>query len=131
MDFLKTVTGKVVSGVVGLVVIIAAISWWRMDAATKRMLLSGTGKIVGWLGIVIVVPWATFFVVGWVGKMRSNRAGAVLVFTYTALEAMLLAYLFDWRMPGVTAWTFFTLGALVAGVYNLLVCDWLAEKLEG
>jgi hypothetical protein len=131
MDFLKTVTGKVVGGIVGLVVIIAAISWWRMDPATKQMLLSGTGKIVSWLGIVLVAPWATFFAIAWVGRMRSNRAGAILVFTYTALEVMLLAYLFNWRMPGATAWTFFTLGALVAAVYNLLVCDWLAEKLEG
>ena len=131
MDFLKTVTGKVVGGIVGLVVIIAAISWWRMDPATKQMLLSGTGKIVSWLGIVLVAPWATFFTIAWVGRMRSNRAGGILVFTYTALEVMLLAYLFNWKMPGATALTFFTLGALFAAVYNLLVCDWLAEKLEG
>ena len=131
MDFLKTVTGKVVGGIVGLVVIIAALSWWRMDVATRHMLLSGTGKIVSWFGIVIVAPWATFFVVSWVARMRSNRAGAAMVFAYTALEAILLAYLFNWRMPGATAWTFFTLGTLLAAVYNLLTCDWLAEKLEG
>lgn len=129
MDFLKTVTGKVVSGIVGLVVIIAAISWWRMDSATKDMLLSGTGKIVSWLGIVILFPWATFFVSGWVGRMRSNGASAALVFVYTALEATLLLWLFDWRLPGPTAWTFFVVGALVAGVYNLLTCDWIAEKM--
>ena len=44
MDFLKTMTGKVVSGLVGLAVIAAGISWWQMDPATRQMLVSGTGK---------------------------------------------------------------------------------------
>jgi hypothetical protein len=129
MDFLKTVTGKVISGVCGLVVVIAGISWWRMDPATKHMLLSGTGKIVSWGGVVLLVPWATFFLIGWVGRRDSNAAGAALVLGYTALEAMMLAWLFDWRLPGPTAWSFFAVGALVAGVYNLLACDWIAEKV--
>ena len=129
MDFLKTVTGKVVSGICGLVVVIAGLSWWRMDAATKQMLLSGTGKIVSWFGVVLLVPWATFFLIGWVGRRDNNAAGAALVLGYTALEALMLAWLFDWHMPGATAWSFFAVGALVAGVYNLLACDWIAEKV--
>jgi hypothetical protein len=129
MDFLKTVTGKIVSGIVGLVVVVTGISWWRMDPETKHMLLSGTGKIVSWFGIVLLAPWATFFIVTWVAKMDKNAAGAVLVFVYTVIEALLLAWLFSWSMPGPTAWSFFAVGTLVAGVYNLLVCDWIAEKL--
>jgi ABC-type spermidine/putrescine transport system permease subunit II len=130
MDFLKTVTGKVVSGIATLVVVIAGISWWRMDPATKQMLLGGTGKIVSWLGIVMLVPWATFFLSGRIAKMDSNAASAALVLGYTALEATLLLWLFDWSLPGPTAWTFFAVGSLVAGVYNLLVCDWIAEKVS-
>jgi len=129
MDFLKTVTGKVVSGIAGLVIVLAGISWWRMDAKTKDMLLSGTGKIVSWFGVVILIPWATFFIIGWVARMEKNAAGAILVFGYTALEALFLAWLFGWHFPGTTAWSFFAVGTLVAGVYNLLVCDWIAEKV--
>jgi hypothetical protein len=131
MDFLKTVTGKVVSGIVGLVVVIAGISWWRTDPRTKDMLLSGSGKILSWLGIVALLPWATFMFVGWVGRQRSNAAGAMLVFGYTLAEALLLLWLFGWSLPGPTAWTFFAVGALVAGVYSLLLCDWIAERMEG
>src|SRR5262245_28075874 len=79
MEFLKTITGKVVAGFVGLAVIAGGISWWQMDPDTRGMLVSGTGKIVGWLLLVLVVPWATFFVIGRIGKMESNLAGAVLV----------------------------------------------------
>jgi FtsH-binding integral membrane protein len=129
MDLLKTVTGKVVAGAVALAVVAAGISWWRMDDATRQMLLSGTGKIVSWLFIVLLVPWATFFVTTWVAKRESNAAGAALVAGYTLLEALLLAWLFNWTVPGATAWTFLVVGALFAGVYNLLACDWIAERL--
>jgi len=129
MEFLKTMTGKVVGGIVSLVVLIAGISWWRMDDGTKHWLLAGTGRIVSWFGILLLVPWATFFIISWVAKMDKNAAGAVLVFTYTLIESLILLWLFDWRLPGATGWSFFVVGALVAGVYNLLVCDWIAEKL--
>jgi hypothetical protein len=130
MDFLKTVTGKVISGIAALVVVLAGISWWRMDPATKSMLLRGTGRIVSWGFVVMLVPWATFFVIGWVAKMSTNTAGAILVAAYTLLEVLFLAWLFEWRLPGPTAWSFFVVGGLAAGVYNLLVCDWIAEKFE-
>jgi hypothetical protein len=130
MDLLKTVTGKVVAGAVTLAVVAAGISWWQMDESTRQMLLSGTGKIVSWLLIVLLVPWATFFLTSWVAKRESNAAGAALVGGYTVLEALLLAKLFDWNVRTPTAWTFLVVGALFAAVYNLLVCDWLAEKLQ-
>jgi FtsH-binding integral membrane protein len=129
MDLLKSVTGKVVAGAVGLAVVAGGISWWRMDDATRQMLVTGTGRIVSWMGIVLLLPWATFFVTGWVARRESNAAGAALVAAYTLVEALLLAWLFHWQIPGATAWTFLIVGTLFAGVYNLLTCDWIAEKL--
>jgi hypothetical protein len=130
MDFLKTVTGKVVSGIVALAVILAVISWWRMDDETKQRLLSGTGKIVAWFGVMLVLPWALFFVAGWVGRLESNLASGTFVVLLTALDATLLAWLFDWSLPGPTAWAFFVAATLLAGVYNLFTCDWIAEKVS-
>ena len=129
MDLLKTVTGKVVAGAVTLAVLAAGISWWQMDPATRQMLLSGTGKIVSWFAILLLLPWATFFVTTWVAKLESNAAGAAMVAAYTLVEAVLLAWLFNWHVNGATAWTFLVAGTLLAGVYNLLACDWIAEKL--
>ena len=130
MDLLKTVTGKVVAGAVTLAVVAAGISWWQMDPATRQMLLSGTGRIVSWFGIMLLLPWATFFVTTWVAKLESNAAGAAMVAAYTLFEAVLLGWLFNWHVNGATAWTFLVAGTLLAGVYNLLVCDWLAERLS-
>jgi FtsH-binding integral membrane protein len=129
MELLKTVTAKVVSGAVALAVVAAGISWWRMDDANRQMVLGGTGKIVAWVGVVLVLPWVTFFVIGRVAKAESNLAGGALVMAYTLLEVVLLGWLFEWSMPGPTGWTFFVVGALVAAAYNLFACDWIAEKV--
>jgi hypothetical protein len=130
MDLLKSLTGKIVAGAVALTVVAGGISWWRMDEATRQMLLGGTGRIVAWLGVVLVVPWVTFFVIARVAKMESNAAGATLVLAYTILEVALLGWLFGWAMPGPTAWTFFAVGGLFAAAYNLFACDWIAEKVS-
>lgn len=130
MDFLKTISGKVVGGLVSLAVVTAGISWWRMDETTKHTLLTNLGRIFSWGGIVLLIPWATFFVIGWVAKFESNLAGGALVLIYTLLEALLLAWLFHWTIPGASAKTFFAVGTLLSAVYNVLTCDWLAEKLE-
>lgn len=129
MEFLKTVGGKIVGGIVALAVVAAAISWWRMDPAARQHILSNTGKIASWFGVVLFLPWATFFVIGRVGRFDSNLAGAALVVGYTALEMLLLAWLFGWSIQGATQWTFMVFGGLLAAVYNLFTCDWIAEKV--
>jgi hypothetical protein len=131
MDFLKSVTGKIISAALVLAVIAAGISWWQMEPQTREMLLRGTGRILGWLGVVLILPWATFFVIGKVARRDSNAAGALLVGTYTLVEIVLLVWLFDWRVGGATAWTFVAVGALFAAVYNLFTCDWIAERIAG
>src|SRR4051812_3394448 len=123
MEYLKTVTGKIISAALALAVVAGAISWWRMDTATRQMLLGGTGRIFSWLGVVLLLPWATFFLIGKIGKLDSNAAGAVLVAAYTLLETILLAWLFRWNISGATAWSFLIMSALVSGVYNLFTCD--------
>ena len=128
MEFLKTIGGKVITGLVALAVIAGGISWYEMDPGTRHQIVAGTGRILGWLGVVIVVPWATFFVIGSVARRESNMAGALLVLGYTVIEAVLLAWLFSWGIRGATAVTFFCAGVLIAGAYNLFACDWIAEK---
>jgi hypothetical protein len=130
MDFLKSAGGKILSGLVALAVLAAAISWWRSSPAERDAAIAGTERMAAWCGIVLVVPWASFFLIAWVARFQRNDAGAVLVLAITAAEMALLAGLFQWSIHGTLAWSGFVLGGLVAGVYNLLTCDWLAEKLE-
>lgn len=129
MELLKSLTGRIVSAALALAVIAGGISWWMMEPATRQMLLSGTGRIVAWLLGVLLLPWATFFVIGWAARRQHNAAGAALVTAYTLLEGAVLLWLFGWALPGGTAWTFAAVGVLFAAVYNLFACDWIAEKV--
>lgn len=129
MELLKSIGGKVITGMVALAVIAGAVSWFEMDPNTRHQIVSGTGRIVAWLGIMLVVPWATFFLIGMVARLESNLAGGFLVFAYTAIEATLLAWLFGWSLNGPTAVAFFCAAVLLAAAYNLLACDWIAEKV--
>src|SRR4051812_102250 len=129
MDFLKTITGKAITGFVVLAVIAGGISWWSMPTETRQGVLSSTGKILSWLGIVLFLPWVSFMLIGKVAKLDNNTAGAALVAGYTIVETIVLLWLFNWQMPNATAWTAVVVGGLFAGAYNLFTCDWIAEKV--
>jgi hypothetical protein len=129
VDFLKTITGKLITGFVVLGVIAGSISWFQTDPQTRQMLLSGTGRILSWLGIVLFFPWVSFLLISKIAKMDSNLAGGLLVAGYTLLELLLLAWLFHWNISGAAAWTFLMVGGLFAAAYNLFTCDWIAEKV--
>jgi hypothetical protein len=129
MEWLKSVTGKVVTGLVALAVVAGGISWWSMTPDTREQVLASSGKILGWVGIVLAVPWASFFLIGKVSDLDNNLAGAALVLALTVVELVVLAWMFQWGIRGSGAWTAFVVGGLFAGVYNLFTCDWIAEKV--
>lgn len=129
MDWLKGIGGKVAAGGVALAVVAGAISWFQMPPAQRDVILSNLGRAGAWLGVVLLVPWATFFLIGKIARLDSNAAGAVLVAGYTVAEAGLLGWLFGFTAHGPTGWTLFAAAVLLAGVYNLLACDWIAEKV--
>jgi hypothetical protein len=101
-----------------------------MSEVERHQIVSGTGKILGWFGVVLFVPWISFAVIGRVARLDSNLAGGLLVAVFTLIEGTLLLWLFGWHVSGATPWTFMTAGVLIAGVYNLLTCDWIAEKIS-
>jgi hypothetical protein len=129
MDFLKSIGGKVATGAVGLTVVIAAIAYWQASPETRSAVFNTIGKIVGWSMLMLFMPWLLFLVVQWIEKFKNNTISAAFVGALTLLEGLFLLWLFDWSPGGAMAWSL-TLGAIViAGVYNLFTCDWIAEKL--
>lgn len=130
MDWLKGIGGKVLTAALVLGVGVAGFSWYQADPATRSFLIDSVGKVIGWLLTVILVPWASFLIIGWVARKDSNAAGVILVSVMTILEAAGLWWLFDFALHGGAAWSLAIAAVLVAAVYNVFTCDWIAEKVE-
>ncbi len=130
MDWLKGIGGKVLTAVLVLGVAVAGYGWYEADPATRSMFLSSAGKIIGWVLAVILIPWASFLVIGWVARKDSNAAGVMLVGSMTIIEAAGLMWLFDFGLKGGAAWSLAVAAMLFALVYNVFTCDWIAEKVE-
>lgn len=131
MEWLKGIAGKLVTGGIVLAVGIAGLSWWQADPATRSAVIGGVGKVIGWFVAVLVIPWVSFLLIGWVAKRDSNAAGVALVGALTLLEAAALLWLFDFELPGGTAWSMAIAATLLAAVYNVFTCDWIAEHVSG
>lgn len=129
MEWLKGVAGKVATGVIVLAVAVAGLAWWQADPATRSAVMNGIGKGVGWAVVALVLPWASYPIIGWVARRQSNAAGACLIAALTIAEAVALGYLF--HPQSGAAWAIVVAAVLIAGVYNTLACDWIAELIEG
>lgn len=88
--------------------------------------------VLVWLGIVLMLPWATFFVTTWVVSKDSNAAVALLLLGYLFVDATIAFFLMG-GLGGHNAltWMVLLLGFLSAGVYNFKVCEFQADRLEG
>ena len=131
VDVLKGIGGKVVGGVVLLGVIVAGIAFYQAGPEGRAAFFDASGKIVGWTLAVALAPWALFWLIARVAKRESNEAAGLLILALTAVELAALWWAFGFEVGGAVAVTFFAVGGLLAGVYNLLACDWIAERLVG
>jgi hypothetical protein len=120
---------RVAAGVVTVGLLGGGFAWYQLNPDGFHAALGSAGRALAWLALVGVAPFATFFLTAKAAKMDSNAAGAALVAGYTLVEAVLLLWLFGWSVSGAFQWTLFLLGVLTSVAYNLLVCDWLAEKV--
>ena len=84
-----------------------------------------------WIGIVLALPWAAFFVTAWVVSKESNAAAAAMLAAYVLVDATVAV----WLIGGIgghsgLTWGVLLLGFLTAGVYNFKVCEYQALRAE-
>jgi len=123
------VGGKVLSAV--LIVAVGATGIWFWKHPEQLRAIGQVLKYVCvWLGLVLVLPWAAFPVTAWVVRKESNAIAAMLVGGLIIVDALFALYLADWGFTGALTWMVVLLGFLTAGVYNFVVCDFQADRLE-
>ncbi len=124
--------GKVVTAVLVVAVAGAGIWFWKHPEH-----LESIWQIIkfalAWIGFVLVLPWATFFVTKWVVSKDSNAAAALMLAGYTLLDVVVAFWLIG-SVSGhnTLTWVVLLLGFLSAGIYNFKVCEYQAETaLDG
>jgi hypothetical protein len=125
----KFVGGKVLTAILVVGVFASGVWFWRHPEQLQA--IWGVLKsVLAWLGFVIVLPWALFFVVPWIRRFESNLAAALMLLGYLLLDVLVALYLADWQVSGALTWIVMILGFLAAGVYNFLVCETIDNRLE-
>lgn len=122
----KYLGGKVVTALLIVAVGLIGVYFWRNPDKLEDLWGTIRSSLI-WLGFVAVLPWALFFMPGWILKFESNSAAAILLVAYLICDILMAMWLADWHIEGSLTWGVVIVGFLVAGIYNFLVCDSLAE----
>ena len=124
------ITGKVVTAIL-VVSGAGAVIWFWKHPEHLELIWQTLKYVVTWLGIVLVLPWATWFITTWVVSKDSNLAAGLMLAGYTVADAV-VAFCLLGGVFGHNAftWLILLLGFLAAGVYNLKVCEYQASRLE-
>jgi len=109
----------------------AAVIWFWRHPEQLATIWQIVKYVLVWMGFVLVLPWATFFITPWVMRKESNAASAGMLLAYLLADAV-VAFCLIGRVGGLGSltWGVLILGFLSAGVYNLKVCEHQAERLE-
>jgi len=124
------VGGKVLTAVL-VVASAAGIIWFWRHPEQLQALWHIIKYVLAWLGFVLVLPWALFLVTHRVVKRESNLAAGLLLAAYLLADivvAMLLAG--GVRGHSTLTWIVLLLGFASAAVYNFLVCDFQADRID-
>ncbi len=130
-----TAVGQYVGGKVVTAILVVsgagAVIWFWKHPEHLQTIWQTLKYVVAWIGFVLVLPWATFFVTPWVASKDSNAAAAVMLAGYVLADAI-VAFCLIGRVTGLGGftWILLLLGFLAAAVYNLKVCEHQAERLE-
>ena len=125
----KFIGGKVLTAILVASVLLISYYFYKNPEKLETLWESTKASLV-WLGFVAVLPWGLFFVPPLVIKSESNAAAAGMLLGYVALDILMAFWLAEWSIQGVLVWGLLVLGFLLAGVYNFLVCEFLAEQAE-
>ena len=125
----KFVGGKVLTAIL-IVATGASLIWFWKHPEVLRALWENLKGVLAWLGFAIVLPWATFFVPAKVVKLESNGLAVAMLIGYLSADVLVAFWLSEWSVSGTLTWVVLLLGFLTAGVYNFLVCDFVAERVD-
>lgn len=118
-----------VLGYVALALIVAGgIALWQMGPDGRNVIWQAIWRTTVWLIIAAVLPWVSRLFITRITAVGSNWAGGVLIGVLTLVNLIAGLVLMGGFPAGGWAWVAALAALAVAGTYNYLVTEYLAEQ---
>ncbi len=111
--------------------ILVGISLWRMGPDGRVALWNGIWRTAVWLALAATVPWISRLFITKVLEFGSNWPGVVLIGVVTLVDLIAGRLLMQGWPSGGWGWTLSLAALALAGAYNYLVTEYLAEQTGG
>jgi FtsH-binding integral membrane protein len=128
---LGRVLEKVLTLIALALVVLAGVAIYRMAPQTRQAIWAGIWRTVAWFVLAAGLPWVGKLFIGRLLEIGSNWAGVVLLSVLTLVDAMVGLILMRGWPSGGWSWLAALAALAVAGLYNYLVAEYLAEKAGG
>jgi hypothetical protein len=129
------ILGRLTERIVGYValglIVLAGVALYRMGPAGRDALWQGAWRTAAWLAIAAVVPWMARLFIGRLVELGSNWAGVVLIAAFTIVDLLVGLLLIGGLPVGGWSWLAAVASLAVAGTYNYLVSEYLAQQAAG
>ncbi|HOA74574.1 MAG TPA: hypothetical protein PL151_18790 [Phycisphaerae bacterium] len=126
----KFIGGKVLTAVLVVTSALIVIWYYRLPLEDREALWLTARHVLVWIGFVLVLPWATFFVPIRVVRAESNLASALMLVGYLVVDIAFALYLAGGTVGGTFQAAILILGFLCAALYNFLACEFVADRAE-
>lgn len=101
------------------------------ERVSDRVLGMGRiARLLFWVGVVVALPWATFWGTRWALERRSNLASFLVILAYTGAGLLLAVALSGFALKGGADWGRFFGAFLFCALYNYWACERIALKTE-
>jgi hypothetical protein len=111
--------------------ILLGIGIWQMGPTGRAAVWSGIWRTLMWIAIAGGLPWLSRLFVRRILEIGSNWAAVIVIAAYTLVDAILGLVLMGGLPGGGWSWLAALAALAVAGTYNYLVNEYLAEMSGG
>ncbi len=126
----KFVGGKVLTAALVVTSAVVVIWYYRLPLDDRAAIWTAVRGGLIWLGFVLILPWATFFVPARVVRAESNVISAVMLLGYLALDVVFALFLTGGTLGSAWQTAILILGFLCAALYNFVACEFVADRAE-
>lgn len=104
---------------------------YRMGPEGRGAVMSATGNTIFWIVLVAALPWTTRVAIKRLVEIGENWVGLVLLAVFTLIDLGVGMYLIGGWPTGMWGWLASIAAIGIAGSYNYLVCEYVAERYGG